>query len=130
MSLSFLSAKRLETSKHMTDHLINIDENAESQDIDVNINCELNSSKKKKYKSIFISLELFEYSKLLSTNFTSIEIRSFDTIKMPRSLIDFLNINRSSSITIMNHFNSILSQFNQFNALYFDKTNVIDFLHY
>src|SRR5438046_1693969 len=119
MSLNLLSTKRLETSEHMIDHSTNIDENIESQDIDININCELNSSKKHRYKSIFISLESFEYSKLLSTSFTSTETRSFDIIKMSRSLIDSLDINRFSFTAIMNHSSSVFTRFNQLDALYF-----------
>ena len=113
----------------MIDHSININENTKNQDINININYEFNSSKKYKYKSIFISLEPFKYSKLLSTSFTSIETQSFDIIKILKFLIDFFDTNQSLSIIIMNHFSSILSRFDQFDALYFDKMNITDFLH-
>ena len=71
--LNFLFTKRLETSKYIINHLININKNIDNQDIDININYEFNLLKKNKYESIFISLESFEYLKLLSINFISIE---------------------------------------------------------
>ena len=73
ISLNFFFTKRLKTSKYIINHLININKNIDNQDIDININYEFNLLKKNKYKSIFISLESFEYLKLLSINFTLIK---------------------------------------------------------
>ena len=130
MSLNFLFTKRLETSKYIINHSINIDKNIKSQDIDININYKFNLLKKNEYKSIFISLKSFKYLKLLSISFTSTETQSFDIIKILRFLIDFFDINQSLFIIIMNYFNSILPQLNQLDALYFDKMNIIDFFHH
>ena len=120
-------AWKLEKKPDMIDRLISIDG---SQDIGFEINCGFNASEKADEKSSFTTLESFEQSKLSSMNLNSIKTRSFDTVKMPGSLFDTPDAKKSSSTTAMNHFNTILPRLGQFDALYFNKTNIIDFLRH
>ena len=127
--LNIFSTKRLGNSKDVINRSANVDENAGNQDIGFNINRESNASRSTNTKRIptSIILESFQYSKLSSTNFNSIEIRSFDTIKMSESVSDNSDINKSSITSIAIHLKTILIRSSQNDVLYFNKINIIGF---
>src|SRR5208282_5564891 len=118
-------AWKLEEGFNVIDRSINVDGD---RDAGFAINYELDSPEMRGKKLIFTILEPLEYSELSSTNLNSINTRSSNTTKMPRSLSDNPDINKSSLISIAIHYKAVLPRSGQDDVLYFDKTNITDFL--